>query len=89
MRLSKEARFCFEVLPALSVYPPPTNPNPPAVVPPAQAPINRQARQRGSVYAWRIIGGFDNHSHTPKTNAITKLIVFKVEAGSGRRSQQS
>lgn len=62
---------CFEVLPAISVHPPPS---------------------RGSaemVYAWRIIGGFDNHSHTPKTNAITKLIVFKVEAGSGRRSQQS
>lgn len=74
------SKLCFEVLPALSVYPP--------VVSPAQAPINRQTRQV-SVYAWRIIGGFDNHSHTPKTNAITKLIVFKVEAGSGRRSQQS
>lgn len=34
------------------------------------------------------MGGFDNHSHTPsKTNAITKLIVFKVEA-EGKRSQQ-
>lgn len=30
-------------------------------------------------HAQKIIGGFDNHSHTPKINAITKLIVFKVE----------
>lgn len=36
------------------------------------------------MYAWRIIGGFDNHSHAPKTNAITKLIVFIVEGGCGK-----
>lgn len=71
---------CFEVLPALSLYP--------LVVLPAQG-AHQQRSKAASVYAWRIIGGFDNHSHTPKTNAITKLIVFKVEAGSGRRSQQS
>lgn len=75
---------CFEVLPvSICVYSAPSCFGGLAC---PSAP--QQTGKAAGVYAWRIIGGFDNHSHTPKTNAITKLIVFKVEAGSGR-SQQS
>lgn len=64
------------MLPVLSEDPP--------VVSPAQPPSPTDRQAGKSLHAWRIIGGFDNHSHAPKTNAITKLIVFKVEAGGGK-----
>lgn len=43
-----------------------------------------QTGEAASGPACRLIGGFDNHAKAPKTNAITQLIVFKLEPGSGR-----